>query len=137
MDGSTYLTWVHAKIVWIAFCGISKTWLNWWPLTRMMMSYGLPLICEHDGIINAPLYITPCIWNHVSWLNTLCENTKCVVHHGVENSIMFTNDWEAITQLREGKVSSTQQSLVDATQHDLDKNCTGSIQISWSIHLIF
>ena len=63
-------------------------------------------------------------------LHTLCENTQCVVHHGVENSIMFTDEFEARTQYHHGKVSSTQQSLVDATQHDLDKLCMESIQVS-------
>ena len=63
-------------------------------------------------------------------LHTRCENTQCVVHHGVENSIMFRYEWEAMTQHREGKVPSTKQTLVDATQDDLDKLCMGSILIS-------
>ena len=43
---------------------------------------------------------------------------------------MFTDEWDAKTQYRQGKVPSTQQSLVDATQHDLDKLCMESIQVS-------
>ena len=43
---------------------------------------------------------------------------------------MFTDEWEAMTQYHEGKVPSTQQSPVDATQHDLDKLCMESIQVS-------
>ena len=43
---------------------------------------------------------------------------------------MFIDEWEAMTQYRQGKVPSTEQSLVEDTQHDLDKLCMESIQVS-------
>ena len=43
---------------------------------------------------------------------------------------MFTDEWEARTQYREGKVPSTQRSVLDATQHDLEKLCMESIHVS-------